>query len=140
MDSSSFPEDFSSDAVSYARSIEAWRRLLVSVLVKWELHKRWVEWFEPVSFNSPLGIDGSPICSLIDKCGAKGVLVFALAKECPLDFSCYMEIKGDSALGSDPIQTLVLHSKSTNVEKARALFEDWVSGKYTFEEMKHRGQ
>jgi hypothetical protein len=63
-------------------------------------------------------------------------MICGLANNDRIDFSAYMKVYGEKALGHDPIDTLMLHVANRQIVTATPLIEKWVSGKYTPEEMK----
>jgi hypothetical protein len=133
-----FPDDFFANSQNYTLSLRAWEALIASISNENEGEGRWEKWLQPREFDSPLGLDSSPICSFLNASQSRGVLVYGLSRDAYIDFAPYMKVIGEVAVGEESVETLVLHVAPQGIVKAEKLLRIWISGACTYEAMQRK--
>ena len=135
---SNLPKDFSSSAENYRLCCEVWNNVVRKIILDAKQQSQWMPWLKPIEFGNAVGVDGSPICSFVNNRTRKGIMIYGLNGGGPLGFSSYMEVNGDEKLGVVPIETLVVHSSRSFVSLAEKVLAEWISGGFSFKQMKPR--
>lgn len=127
---------FLNDKKQYLLAQEYWDKLFVKVFAIYNQDKDWAPWFKLEYLNGKPIMDGNPIATRFNKKSKKAIRIIQTDKA-HLSIFAHMDFFDKDVVA---IPELVVHCFLTDEtsKKAESLIDSWVSGNYTFDEMKHR--